>query len=83
LHDSVIAWGHWAEHLVEEHLDVSQNVSPRNVSQHAASALTALLQACRQQTETCVRFMSNVIYCLSWDDQPNILEVLEKCSVLG
>ena len=81
LHDSVIAWGLWAEHLVSE-LDGASVSAPRSsVSQHAASALTALLQACRQQTESnCKRFMSNVIYCLAWDSETNILEVLDQCA---
>jgi transformation/transcription domain-associated protein len=80
LHDSVVAWGLWAEHLVQEHLDGASISSPRNVAQHAASALTALLQACRQQSESyCKKFMSNAIYCLSWDSEPVILDVLEAC----
>ena len=67
--------------MVQEHLDGASISSPRNVAQHAASALTALLQACRQQTESnCKRFMSNVIYCLSWDSEPVILEVLDQCA---
>ena len=74
LFDSNVAWGLWAEHLVKEHLH-----DTRNLSQNVASALTALLQACRQQSDVqCRKYMANVIYCLSWDDQPAILDVLDQ-----
>ena len=74
LFDSNVAWGLWAEHLVQEHLH-----DTRNLSQNVASALTALLQACRQQSDVqCRKYMANVIYCLSWDDQPAVLDVLDQ-----
>ena len=113
LHDSNIAWGLWAEHLVQEHLDQStgqgsthrtrqpfvldglsldqdgqwipskggqtSQAQARNVAQNAASALAALLQACRQQNDQhCRKYMANVIYCLCWDNEPAVLDVLDQ-----
>ena len=86
LHDSNIAWGLWAEHLVQEHLDQStggqtSQAQARNVAQNAASALAALLQACRQQNDQhCRKYMANVIYCLCWDNEPAVLDVLDQVS---
>lgn len=38
-------------------------------------------KACRQQTESsCKRYMANVIYCLAWDSESCILDVLDACA---
>jgi len=75
VHDSVQAWGHWAEWLVTENLEKAV-ATKKECAAHAASALTALLQASRQQCSG--GFMPNVIYCLTWDDTEVVLDVLDQ-----
>ncbi|CAG5107634.1 Oidioi.mRNA.OKI2018_I69.chr1.g3420.t1.cds [Oikopleura dioica] len=75
VHDSVQAWGHWAEWLVAENLEKAV-ASNKDCAPHAATALTALLQASRQQASG--TFMPNVIYCLTWDFTEPVLEVLDQ-----